>query len=116
MDNLDNDADWLLVLHGNAYTSSGVVIVASNETTHSWPDPRRVDEGERESNKRDRECGALALKGKTTVQHCIGGHVNVLSDYKKMCPLKIHIFFIATSIISLTCRPSFVKITYLQVF
>ena len=27
--------------------------------------------------------------GKTAVQNCIGGHVNVLSDYKKTSPLKI---------------------------
>ena len=44
-------------------------------------------------------------KGQNTVQHCIGGHAHILSDYKI---IKIKTFFTATIIISLTCRPRFV--------
>ena len=38
-------------------------------------------------------------RSQTTVENCIGG---VLSDYKKILPLKILKFFTATAIISLT--------------
>ena len=42
-------------------------------------------------------------RSQTTVENCIGGHVNVLSDYKKMLKPKILKIFTATAIISLTC-------------
>ena len=32
-------------------------------------------------------------RGQTTVENCIGGHVNVLSDYKKTLPSKIRKIF-----------------------
>ena len=51
VNNLDNDADWLLALQGNTYTKWGGK--QSNQAFEARLSSRRVHEGERESDIRD---------------------------------------------------------------